>query len=73
MQQQSLLTTEQAAAYLGVKRTFLERDRWAGSKVPFVRVGTRTIRYRKSDLDEFVSSRLCSSTSAYQVPVLATG
>jgi len=63
--QTQLMNTIEAAAYLGVERTFLERDRWAGAKVPFVRLGTRTIRYRQSDLEAFVASRVCSSTSSY--------
>lgn len=60
-----LLTTKQAANYLGVSAAFLERDRWAGAKVQFVRLGTRSIRYRQEDLDNFVQSRLRQSTSEY--------
>lgn len=52
-----LLTTAQAANYLGMSTAFLERDRWAGAKVPFVRVGSRAVRYLKSDLDEYIKSR----------------
>lgn len=67
-----LLNTEEAANYLGVEKTFLERDRWAGAQVPFVRLGTRTIRYRKPDLDAFIESRVCASTSDYQGALRAT-
>jgi len=52
-----LLTTRQAAEFLGVSMAFLERDRWAGAKVPFVRIGSRTVRYLKSDLEEYIESR----------------
>lgn len=52
-----LLTTKQAAELLGVSMAFLERDRWAGAKVPFVRIGSRTVRYLKSDLEEYIESR----------------
>lgn len=52
-----LLTTAQAASILGVSKAFLERDRWAGATVPFVRVGTRTVRYRQSDLDQYITDR----------------
>jgi hypothetical protein len=31
----SLLTTLEAAKYLGLSKAFLERDRWAGAKVTF--------------------------------------
>lgn len=52
-----LLTTKQAAELLGVSMAFLERDRWAGAKVPFVRIGSRTVRYLKSDLEQYIESR----------------
>ena len=61
-----LLTTKQAAEHLGVSSAFLERDRWAGAKVPFVRVGTCLIRYRQEDLDNFIQSRVRLSTSQYE-------
>jgi len=63
----NLLTTKQAANILGVSPAFLERDRWAGAKVPFVRVGSRSIRYRHSDLDTFIESRVKTSTSSYEM------
>lgn len=55
-----LLTTKQAAPILGVSEAFLERDRWAGAKVPFIRVGSRAVRYRLSDLQHYIESRLHS-------------
>jgi predicted DNA-binding transcriptional regulator AlpA len=61
----NLLNTEQAARFLGVSCSFLERDRWAGAKVPFVRLGSRSIRYRQEDLNIFVASRMKMSTSEY--------
>ena len=61
----TLLTTKQAANILGVSPAFLERDRWAGAKVPFIRVGSRSIRYRHSDLDTYIESRVKTSTSSY--------
>ncbi len=60
-----LLTTKQAADILGVSQSFLERDRWAGAQIPFVRVGKRSVRYRNKDLDAFIESRVFSSTSSY--------
>ena len=32
-----LLTTNQAAIYLSLSKAFLERDRWAGAKVPLLK------------------------------------
>lgn len=61
--QEKLLTTKEAAPYLGVSEAFLERDRWAGAQVPFIRVGSRAVRYRVSDLEAFIESRRRVSTS----------
>ncbi len=58
-----LLTTKDAARYLGVSSAFLERDRWAGARVPFVRIGSRAVRYEISALEAFVHSRIRQSTS----------
>jgi len=63
MMEQELLTTRQAAHYLSVSMAFLERDRWAGARIPFVRVGSRAVRYRRQDLDRFVAGQLRESTS----------
>ncbi|MEX0730600.1 MAG: helix-turn-helix domain-containing protein [Aquisalimonadaceae bacterium] len=58
-----MLTTREAAAYLNVSKAFLERDRWAGAQIPFLRVGSRAVRYRRSDLDSYLNSRIRRSTS----------
>ena len=56
-----LLTTKEAAQFLGVSKAFLERDRWAGAQIPFIRVGARAVRYRVADLEAFMNSRRNSS------------
>ena len=54
----NLLTTKEAARYLAMSEAFLERDRWTGDpKIPFVRVGSRAVRYERSALDAYVRSR----------------
>ena len=58
-----LLTTKEAAAYLGVSAAFLERDRWAGARIPFVRVGSRAVRYRLGELENYVAGQLRTSTN----------
>ncbi|WP_225316607.1 MULTISPECIES: helix-turn-helix transcriptional regulator [Marinobacter] len=58
-----LLTTKEAAEYLGVSKAFLERDRWAGARIPFIKVGSRTVRYRLSDLEEYIKKQVRLSTS----------
>lgn len=63
--QNPLLTTKQAAQILGVSIAFLERDRWAGARVPFIKIGARAVRYRLSDLLAYIESCLCQSTSQY--------
>jgi excisionase family DNA binding protein len=54
--QTQLLTTEQAAEFLGVSVAFLERDRWAGARVPFIKVGSRAVRYKQSDLEQYIDA-----------------
>ena len=61
--QTTLLTTTEAAQFLGVSKAFLERDRWAGARVPFIKIGSRAVRYRQDDLDRYVESRMRKSTS----------
>ncbi len=53
----SLVTTKQAAEYLCVSEQFLERDRWKGVTIPFVRVGARAVRYRVKDLDDYLDGK----------------
>lgn len=55
--QDKLLTTKEAAPILGVSEAFLERDRWAGAQVPFIRIGSRAVRYRICDLNAYIDSR----------------
>ena len=58
-----LLTTTEAAMLLGVSKAFLERDRWAGAKIPFLKVGSRAVRYRIEDLETFLNAQVRYSTS----------
>lgn len=58
-----LLTTAEAAKFLGVSPAFLERDRWAGARIPFIKVGAKAVRYRFSDLEAFLEQQVRRSTS----------
>jgi hypothetical protein len=58
---ESLLNTKQAAEILGVSETFLERDRWAGAKIPFIKVGHRAVRYDPDVLKSYLKSRTHSA------------
>ena len=62
MNHTTLLTTPQAAKYLGVSKAFLERDRWAGARIPFIKIGSRAVRYRQCDLDKYIESQVRRST-----------
>lgn len=61
MKTEKLLTTRDAAALLCVSVAFLERDRWAGARIPFVKIGSRAVRYRLSDLEQFIVARRSSA------------
>ncbi|WP_018865571.1 MULTISPECIES: AlpA family transcriptional regulator [unclassified Thioalkalivibrio] len=58
-----LLNTTQAAHFLGVSKAFLERDRWAGARIPFIRVGSRAVRYRLNDLNDYLDRQVRHSTA----------
>lgn len=60
---ETLLTTREAARFLGVSMAFLERDRWAGARIPFVRVGARAVRYRREDLEDYIAAQTRRSTA----------
>lgn len=58
-----LLTTEQAAEKLTLKRQTLEAWRVRGGGPKFLKIG-RAVRYREEDLREFILDALRESTSA---------
>tara|TARA_R110002050_G_scaffold269917_2_gene412734 strand:+ start:281476 stop:281694 length:219 start_codon:yes stop_codon:yes gene_type:complete len=60
---EQLLNSVQAAKYLCVSKAFLERDRWAGARIPFIKIGSRAVRYRVSDLNTFIEQQVRHSTS----------
>lgn len=60
---EQLLNTAEAARLLGVSKAFLERDRWAGARIPFVRVGARAVRYRREVLERYIEAQTRHSTS----------
>jgi hypothetical protein len=56
--QTTLLHTKDAAKFLNVSVAFLERDRWSGARVPFVRIGARAVRYRLEDLQRYIDQNV---------------
>lgn len=52
-----LLTTDEAAAMLGVKSKTLATWRWTGKvKLPYVKVGD-TVRYKLADLEKWIEKQ----------------
>ena len=52
-----LIKQSEAAEYLGLSEATLERDRWRGGEIPYIRVGPRSIRYDLSQLDEYLERK----------------
>ncbi|WP_417538687.1 helix-turn-helix transcriptional regulator [Marinobacter sp.] len=61
--QTTLLNTKQAAEFLGVSCAFLERDRCYTGRIRFIKVGSRAVRYRPDDLNQFIENQIRTSTS----------
>jgi len=62
MKQDALLTTKQASELLNISVATLERDRWMGAKIPFVKFD-HAVRYRLEDINEFIENSLRVSTT----------
>ncbi len=62
---QELLTPAEAAAYLRLSKSLLDKRRVYGGGPPFLRPVPRKILYRKSDLDRWANSHKYSSTDEY--------
>jgi excisionase family DNA binding protein len=63
-----LLTAEEAADYLRVSKSYLDKLRVYGGGPKFVRPGKRKILYRKQNLDVWADERTFASTSEYNDP-----
>ena len=50
-----LMNDRQAAAYLGVSRSWFQHARLRGDGPPFIRIGG-SVRYRPSDLDDYLAA-----------------
>lgn len=55
---EQLLRDPQAADFLNVSIAWLQRQRWLGTGPCYIKVGARAVRYRKDDLDAWVSANL---------------
>ena len=52
-----LVGQKEAADYLDLSEATLERDRWRGGDIPYIRVGPRAIRYDLNQLDAYLESK----------------
>jgi len=48
---------KEAADYLDLSEATLERDRWRGGDIPYIRVGPRAIKYDLDQLDAYLESK----------------
>ena len=55
----NMVGTKEAAEFLGVSPAFLERDRWSGPTIPFVRLGNGkgAVRYLVVTLQSHIKAR----------------
>jgi hypothetical protein len=58
-----LMNTLEAADYLNMSTAFLERDRWRGGDIPYIRIGPRAIRYDLEQLDEYIDRNTIKNVS----------
>lgn len=58
----NILTTREAADYCRLGKPTLERFRISGSGPKFCKLGG-AVRYRRTDLDDWLASRIVASTS----------
>jgi len=61
--QPRVFRTPDAARYLGLTASTLEKMRLSGGGPPFVRLGARAVGYAIGDLDSYIDARRRTSTS----------
>ena len=52
-----LIKQSEAASYLGLSEATLERDRWRGGEIPYIKVGPRAIRYDLNQLNAYLETK----------------
>jgi excisionase family DNA binding protein len=61
---ETLLTTAEAARHCRLSQTTIKALRRSGGGPVFVKLGPKSVRYRRSDLDAWIAARVTSSTSS---------
>jgi predicted DNA-binding transcriptional regulator AlpA len=69
--QSDLLTTGEAASFLGVAESTLNKWRMAGNGPRYAKLGA-LVKYRVADLHAFVETRTRQSTATDGVPLVGT-
>lgn len=67
-----LLTTIEASQYVRLTKLTLARMRVTGEGPPYYKLGERSVRYRRSDLDAWLESRVVRSTADWTAEMVAT-
>ena len=62
-----LVGQKEAANYLNLSEATLERDRWRGGDIPYIKVGPRAIRYSLDQLEDYIQSRTVGRTQNEKV------
>jgi len=63
-----LLTTKEAANYLGMPESTLRWWRYIGTGPASFKLGPRTVKYKRSDLDEWVEGAYAQTVRGEVVP-----
>ena len=58
-----LIGQKEAADYLDLSEATLERDRWRGGDIPYIRIGSRAIRYDLAQLNEYIDRNTVKNIS----------
>jgi len=60
---EKVMTEKQASDYLQLTTRTLQAWRYRGGGPKYIRVSSKCVRYRQSDIDKWLASRIASSTS----------
>ena len=60
-----MLRTNEAADYIGLKKSTLDAWRVRGEGPVFLKLG-KAVRYQEKDLDAFLNARRCTNTSHHK-------
>ena len=62
-----LIKQSEAASYLGLSEATLERDRWRGGDIPYIKIGPRAIRYALEQLNKYIEHNTVRNISEKEV------